>query len=241
MFKSINEENKTFTNKAVEQIKNLIINGELSPGDKIPSERQLAEIMNVSRPTIREAFKILSAMGFVNIKQGSGVIVADQSVRIDSLASLLFLRTDNIHELFEVRKVIETQIAGWAAQRGTTNFLKEIEMKEKSYQKVITNNEFKNKEDRETFISQSDQKFHLMIAEASGNEVILRLMNNLIDLLYKSRTQSMKIPGRVEQSLEEHIEIAKAFQARDVKLARKKMLKHLNSVEEDLLNELGET
>lgn len=239
MFKSINEEKKTFTNKVVEQIKDVILSGELVPGDKLPSERHLAEMMNVSRPTIREACKILSAMGLVTIKQGSGVIVADQGTRIDNLASFLFLRTDSIHELFEVRRILETEIAEWAAKRGTNEFLKEILTKtEETYEKVVVQNEFESKEEREVFLSASDQEFHLMIAEAAGNEVILRIMNNLIDLLNKSRMQSMKIPGRVEQSLIEHISIARGLNQRDGKLARKSMIEHLSSVEKDLVKEL---
>ena len=241
MFKSINEEKKTFSKKVVEQIKDLIMNGELKPGDKLPPERQLAEMMKVSRPTIREAFKILSAMGFVTIRQGSGVVVADQSVRIDNLASFLFLKTDTIHELFEVRKVLETQTAEWAAKRGTTEFLEKIYAKtQEVYQKVMIDDGFNSREEKETFLSHSDQEFHLMIAEAAGNEVILRIMNNLIDLLRKSRMQSMKIPGRVEQSLKEHIRISEALRKKDAKLARRQMFDHLSSVEQDLLKEMDE-
>ncbi len=239
MFKSINEEKKTFTNKVVEQIKDVILGGELVPGDKLPSERQLADMMDVSRPTIREAFKILSAMGFVTIKQGSGVVVADQATRIDNLAAFLFLRTDSIHELFEVRRILETEIAEWAAERGTDEYLEQILLKTKeTYESVVVLNEFESKEEREAFLWKSDQEFHLMIAEAAGNEVILRIMNNLIDLLNKSRMQSMKIPGRVEQSLIEHISIAKSIKQRDGILAKKSMFEHLNSVEKDLIKEL---
>lgn len=241
MFKSINEEKKTFSKKVVEQIKDLIMDGELQAGDKLPSERHLADMMNVSRPTVREACKILSAMGFLSIKQGSGVIVADQSSRIDNLASYLFLKTDTIHELFEVRKILETETVELAAKRGTSDFLNEIFAKtEEVYQEVVEDDCFNEKESREAFLSSSDQEFHLMIAEAAGNEVILRVMNNLIDLLGKSRMQSMQIPGRVEQSLVEHKRIAGALRDRDAKLARKSMLDHLCSVEQDLIKEIDE-
>src|SRR5688572_7071139 len=107
MFKSINEERKTFSRKVVEHIKELIMSGKLKPGDKLPPERELAEKMDVSRPTIREAFKILSATGLLDIRQGNGVFVAAQSVRLDNLATFLFMQSDTIHELFEVRKMIE--------------------------------------------------------------------------------------------------------------------------------------
>lgn len=239
MFKSINEERKTFSRKVVEHIKELLSSGQLKPGDKLPSERELAELMNVSRPTIREAFKILSAMGLLNIRQGHGVFVADQSARLDNLASFLFVHTDTIHELFEVRKMIETESAANAAKRGTSDFLEQIyETTRNCYDQVIVHQSFDSKEERDKFLSESDQQFHLTVAEAAGNEVVVRVMTNLIDLLRETRLQSMKIPGRVEQSLKEHMLIAEALKERDAALARQRMFDHLSSVESTLLQEL---
>lgn len=241
MFKSINEERTTFSKKVVDHIKELITTGKLDEGDKLPAERELAAMMNVSRPTIREAFKILSAMGFLEIRHGHGVFVADHTLRINNLAQFLFLQTDTVHELFEVRKMIETETITWAAEKASSEFLEEIAVKtEEIYHRVIINQEFDEKESRETFLSQSDQEFHLMIAKAAGNEVVLRIMHNLIDLLRQSRMQSMKIPGRVEQSLKEHIEIANALAERNVKKARQSMFEHLKSVEQDLVKEIDE-
>jgi GntR family transcriptional repressor for pyruvate dehydrogenase complex len=242
MFKSINEERKTFSKKVVDHIRELIATGQLKSGDKLPAERDLVDMMNVSRPTIREAFKILSAMGFIKIKPGHGVFVAEYSDRIDNLASFLFLQTDTIHELFEVRKILETETASWAAKRGTADFLEQIHAKTNEvYRKVIVDKQFEDSEEKERFLSESDQAFHLMIAEAAGNEVLLRVMNNLIDLLRETRMRSMKVPGRVEQSLKEHMWIADALLARKPELARECMFNHLSSVELDLVKELEET
>jgi GntR family transcriptional repressor for pyruvate dehydrogenase complex len=239
MFKSINEERKTFSRKVVEHIHELIASGQLKPGDKLPSEREIAELMSVSRPTIREAFKILSAMGFLSIRQGHGVFVEKHGARLDNFASLLFLQTDTIYELFEVRKMIETESAAKAAKRGTSHFLEQIlETTRDCYEKVVAGQQFISKEERDKFLSETDQQFHLSIAEAAGNEVVIRVMTNLIDLLRESRMQSMKIPGRVEQSLKEHMLIAEALVDRNVKLARSRMFDHLSSVEKALLHEL---
>ena len=239
MFKSINEERKTFSRKVVEHVRELIASGQLKPGDKLPPERELAEMMNVSRPTIREAFKILSAMGFLRIRQGQGVFVADQSERLDNLASFLFMETDTIHELFEVRKMIETESAARAAQRGTPEFLEQIyRFTCDCYNRVVVHPQFATDEEREKFLSDSDQQFHLMVAEAAGNEVVVRIMTNMIDLLRLSRMRSMKIPGRVEQSLQEHMAIAEALKAKNARLARARMTNHLTGVEKALLKEL---
>lgn len=241
MFKSINEERKTFSRKVVEHIRDLIISGQLKEGDKLPPERELAEKMSVSRPTIREALKILSTVGLLEIKQGHGVFVAAQQMRLANLASILFVQTDTIHELFEVRKMIEAESAAKAAICGTPNYLDEIyKLTKDCYETVIVNPQFKNNEEREAYLSESDQAFHLMVAEAAGNEVVVRIMTNLIDLLRQSRMQSMKIPGRVEQSLKEHMQIATALKENDQQKARSFMIEHLSSVEKDLLVELKE-
>ncbi|MEB3101815.1 FadR/GntR family transcriptional regulator [Ferviditalea candida] len=241
MFKSINEEKKTLTKKVVDHVRELIITEQLKPGDKLPAERDLVDMMDVSRPTIREAFKILSAMGFIKIRPGHGVFVSDYNDRIDNLAAFLFVQSDTIHELFEVRKIIETETASWAAKRGTADFLEQIHAQTNEiYKKVVVDKEFESVEEKERFLSESDQAFHLSIAEAAGNEVLLRVMNNLIDLLRETRMRSMKVPGRVEQSLKEHIWIADALVARKPELARDRMFNHLSSVEMDLAKELEE-
>jgi GntR family transcriptional repressor for pyruvate dehydrogenase complex len=241
MFKSINEEKTTFSKKVVDHIRELIASGQLKPGDKLPAERDLSEMMNVSRPTIREAFKLLSAMGFVKIRQGHGVFVADHGDRIDNLASFLFQETDTIHQLFEVRKIIETESAAWAAKRGSQLLLDEIAQNTKEvYHKVVVEPDFANAKEQEEFLSESDQQFHLMVAEATGNEIIVRIMNNLIDLLRESRMRSMKVPGRVIQSLKEHMLIAEALAVRDSELARARMFEHLSSVERDLIHEIDQ-
>jgi GntR family transcriptional repressor for pyruvate dehydrogenase complex len=238
MFKSVNDERKTFSKKVVEHIQELILGGQLPPGHKLPPERELAEKMNVSRPTIREAFKILSAMGYLMIKHGNGVFVSNQTERIDNMASLLFIQTDTIHELFEVRKTLETDSAAWAAKRGTKDFLQQISARTKEMYEKLREDRFDNKEAKETFLSESDEDFHLMVAQAAGNEVVLRIMNNLIDLLRESRMHSMKIPGRSIQSLIEHVEIAEALVNGDADLARKRMFEHLSSVERDLIHKI---
>lgn len=241
MFKSINEERKTFSRKVVEHIKELIATGQLKPGDKLPAERDLAERMDVSRPTIREAYKNLSAVGLLEIKQGNGVYVADENQKLNNLASVLFMQSDTIHELFEVRKMIEAESAAKAAVNGTPDFLDNIyETTRECYERVIVRPQFATKEAREAFLSESDQTFHLMVSEASGNEVVVRIMTNLIDLLRQSRKQSMRIPGRVEQSLKEHMRIAEMLKRNDAQMARFHMIEHLESVEKDLLSELRE-
>jgi GntR family transcriptional repressor for pyruvate dehydrogenase complex len=238
MFKSVNDERKTFSKKVVDHIQELILSGQLQPGNKLPPERELAERMNVSRPTIREAFKILSAMGYLTIKHGNGVFVSNQTERIGNMASLLFIQSDTIHELFEVRKTLETESAAWAAKRGTAQFLQQISIRTKEVFDILQEDHFENQEAKETFLFESDEEFHLMVAEAAGNEVVLRIMNNLIDLLRESRLHSMKIPGRSVQSLLEHIEIAEALIDGDAELSRKRMFKHLSSVERDLIDKI---
>lgn len=241
MFKSINEEKKTFSKKVVDHIRELIVSRQLLPGEQLPPERELAELMDVSRPTIREAFKILSAMGLIRIKHGQGVFVSDRTDSIDNLVSMLFFQTDTLHELFEVRKVLESQSAAWAAIRGSTEFLNQIyQHANEVYHRILQQDEVVDPDSQNQLLMEFDQQFHQMVAEAAGNEVLLRVMNSFMDLLRESRQQSMKIPGRVAQSLKEHIRIAEALLLRDEELARSRMFEHLSSVEQDLVIESEE-
>ncbi len=236
----MNEEKKTFSKKVVDHISDLILSGQVKAGDKLPPERELAERMEVSRPTIREAFKILSAMGLIIIKHGNGVFVTEESERRDNMASFIFVQTDTIRDLFEVRKMLETESAAWASKRGTTEFLVQIYLRCNEVFKIVSENPFSSAEEKEKFLSDSDQQFHLMVSEAGGNEVSLRLMNSLIDILYEHRMKSLKIPGRALQSLREHIMIAEALLTRNPDMARSKMYEHISSVENDLILEVEE-
>jgi GntR family transcriptional repressor for pyruvate dehydrogenase complex len=232
MFDSFHFEKKGISTKFVDYIKDLIIQGKLLPGEKLPSEREMSQMTNVSRNTIRESYKILAALGYVEVKHGQGVFVADENSSLEQWAATFFIKNDQILELFEIRKLLETQSVKRAADRATKEQIEHL--------KEITSFPADRMTEDKMFIAKNDQDFHLSLAEISGNSVLIRIMYNLIDLLKESRENAMQIPGRPLKSLEEHQEIVKAIEKRDPVLAEKQMLKHLNSVENSFIYEMKE-
>lgn len=228
IFNSIHLEKATISKKVVDHVKNLIINRKLKSGEKLPPEREMAHMLNVSRNTIRESYKILTALGYVQTKHGQGVFVSDGKTILEQFASTFFIENDQLRELFAIRKLLETQSVGWAAEKATEEQIKELQnIMEHAYSLAEEDNNCLT-------VAKADQEFHLLLAEMSGNSILIRIMFNLTDLLAESRRETMEIPGRVFDSLKEHTEIVKAVSDRNADQAKEQMLIHLNSVESAL-------
>lgn len=229
MFEGFKAERKSISEEVVHYIRDLIYEGRFSSGDKIPGERELALKMSVSRNTIREAYKILAAQGFLTIKHGQGVFVSDGEARIKNITSSFFVKHDDILELFAIRKVLETQAVVWAVG---SNFydhqLNELEGILDDAKLAVKCKDYEE-------LSRLDQKFHLFLIHMSENSVLYRIMMNLIDLLSEARTQSIQIPGRAEQSLREHAQIVEAIKQKEEGLAKESILNHLSSVEKSIM------
>lgn len=235
MFKQIHEKKQSVYQKVVAEIKRSITTGDLKPGDKLPSERELAEILGVSRTSLREALKLLAASGLLTIKHGQGVFVADkdQETLLNRFIEKLFIDKDKIEELFAIRKVLEVEAAVWAAQKGT------LEQKEKL--RLIVDNALEminTGEQNMTMLAEHDSKFHNSLAEATNNSVLVKIMHDLLDLLADNRSQAIRVPERPLKSVREHKSVVDAIIASDVEQARERMLVHLNAVEKDVLENL---
>lgn len=229
MFDTFKVDRKSISDEVVQYIKDLIHQDKFSPGEKIPGEREMAKKINVSRNTVREAYKILGAQGYLNIKHGQGVFISDEESQIRNLTSSFFMRKDDVLELFAIRKVLESQAVIWAMENPRLDHHRELK-------NILEDNKMalKNKASFEE-LALLDQKFHLALCRMSGNTILIRIMINLIDLLSEVRTQTIQIPGRSEQSLKEHILIVEAMITRDKKLAKQLILEHLSSVEKSII------
>ncbi|WP_100401126.1 FadR/GntR family transcriptional regulator [Bacillus sp. FJAT-44742] len=228
MFNFVSEK-ITSSTKVVEYIQQLIINNELKPETKLPAERDLAIMMNVSRPTIREAYKILSALGFIKIQHGQGVYVQNPKQRMDMFATTFFQTESSIFELFEIRKTLEPEAAYWGAVRATDEQLETLLKNVNGFYERVMSSEV----DASMF-EQADHDFHSLVADCAKNSVYTGIMNNLILLLKKVRTHTLQIPGRSLMSLKEHQYIAQAMHTRKGNEAKQFMIDHLNSVEQTL-------
>lgn len=218
----------------VNQIKELIGEGNLKPGDRLPSERELAERLHVSRASVREALSALAAMGVITIRPGEGTFV--QAVKngaiVEPLAIALLLDRQATLDLLEAREILETETAALAARRACPEEIERLE-------ELIKEMETELEEGR--LGEETDVRFHLAIAEAARNNVLCRLMYTVSDtirqVLRSSRQRLYQTPGNAEKLYTQHKAIYQAIASRDVRGARRAMAEHLKFVARELKKE----
>ncbi|TAN31773.1 FadR family transcriptional regulator [bacterium] len=218
---------RTVPDEAIRQIKALVASGELEPGHKLPSERTLSEMLGLSRPSLREAIRALGALGILEIRQGSGTYVTSLSAELlaHPLSFVLASNIPALQGLFEVRLMLEVGAARSAAARITDADLKRI--------KTLTSQLPGQIGDLERFI-EGDIAFHQMIHEASGNAVLVALMESLVILGKGSRMLTAKRREIRERTLAEHRQIYRALKAHDPDAAAAAMAAHLRHVRDEL-------
>ncbi len=163
------------SDRVAQELLKLIGSGRLAPGERLPGERQLAEMMNVSRVSIRSALQQLKAKGLITSVQGGGTRIAKAAEEIEhGLSSLVRASDDNLFELIEIRSMLEV----WAARRAAEDATPEQQAAIRAVCDRLDN----PKLDHQAF-AQIDMEFHLTIAKASGSAIYLHLMSMLEDVL----------------------------------------------------------
>ncbi|NFG03333.1 FadR family transcriptional regulator [Clostridium sporogenes] len=209
--------------QVIEQIKTMIISGNLQKGDKLPSERELVDQLKVSRTSIREALRALEIVGLIKCKQREGNFIRDNfdNSLFEPLSLVFMLERSNKEDIIEVRRIIEVEAAALAAKRITKDQLKKLEY-------IIY--EFKNSEDEKILVN-LDKNFHYEIAQASNNFILLNIINScstLIDSLIKNaRYKIMKNVENKKELVDQHEKIYLALKEKDSELASKLMKEHL--------------
>jgi GntR family transcriptional repressor for pyruvate dehydrogenase complex len=220
-FKPIKQEK--ISTKIAEQIKSLIKEGDLKPGDALPPERELVKVFNVSRASLREALNSLAGMGFLEMSQKHRTIVKSLvSGRMTEPLHLL-IKDDiqTVFELIEVRKSIETWNAYHAAQRAKEDDFVRLEKSTESMQAKI---------EQRISVVEDDADFHLAIAEATHNKIQTHLMFSIYDLLKESLGGYYE-SITMQDIYDQHCKIVAAIKKRDPELASRRMLEHLDYVE----------
>ncbi len=200
---------------------------QLRPGDKLPPERELAAIMQVSRPSLREALRALSMMNVLEIRQGAGTFVSslEPELLVEHLDFVLSLDDSTFLHLFEARKILEVGIVALAAERITTEEVRELEAGLVKSQQALG--------DPIAFL-QADVELHKKITQAARNPILSRIIDSIGKLSFASRRRTVEIAGIQEQTVADHRAIVAALQARDPQSAQQAMLCHLNNVEQKL-------
>jgi GntR family transcriptional repressor for pyruvate dehydrogenase complex len=210
------------------RLRRLIAEGRLRPGDRLPSERELAQALGVSRTSVRDAIRTLQMAGLLEPRQGEGTVVREISPEsiMAPLASALLARRDLLADLMAVRKMIEPAMAREAARRATPEEIRRME--------AILARQAAKIEAGGLAIDE-DTAFHDMIARASRNQVVLKVIDVLMDLLREGRERSLQVRGRPQRSLRGHRQILDAIRRRDPEGAARAMQVHLEQIEETLL------
>ncbi len=216
--------------KIVEQIQRRVLSGELKVGDHLPPERELAEQFQVSRTAVREAVKALSEKGLVQVFPGKGTFITNgtsQAVR-QSLGMLLKIGlADGTRDLVEVRYIFEPEIAALAALRASEEHIAAMQAAVETMDRSL---------DAADAYIEADLDFHLALAEASQNILILTLIDSFVDLLREQRMRIFHVEGGPDRGQYHHKRILDAIRNHDAESARSEMRSHLEQVRDDSSN-----
>jgi GntR family transcriptional regulator, transcriptional repressor for pyruvate dehydrogenase complex len=214
--------------EVAKQIERLILK-KLQPGDKLPSERELAEMLRVSRGSIRDAIRGLELLGLVEPRQGTGTIVREISADavVNPFANALKRRKELVSELIDFRKMLEPPLAARAATHASPEEVAEME--------EILRRQEERQHQGDAGVAE-DTEFHYSVALASDNSVVLRVIDILMDLLRDTRARSLQVEGRPQKSLSGHRRILAAIKRHDGEAAKAAMRRHLEDVEEIVLS-----
>ena len=211
-----------------ERIVDLITRGTLLPGQKLPAERELANSLQVSRPSLREALRGLSLLGVVDIRQGSGMRISQLKPEdlLGPLSFFILLDKSNLLALFEARIFIEGGLTALAAERATPQ---DVEMLQ-----ALVDRAAGSINQSEEFL-EADVQFHQLIAKVSGNPLLQRVGDSLRVLGRASREMTVNLPRVRQQSHLDHVEILECVRRRDGEAAGGAMRAHLEHVRDAYL------
>ena len=231
MFNSI--KHTKISEEIANQIKRLIIDGELKPGDQLPPERELIKQLGVSRPSLREALNALAAMGFLDVRQAKRTFVKSVTSKLieDPLSLLIKADDQKIFDLIEVRKAIETWAAYHAAQKASSGDIEQLGT-------IIS--EMKRAYEEGRSWEKQDADFHLAIAKATHNTIHMHIMSGIYDLLRESMAKIFVGREQVKKLIKHHHQIFIAIKNRSPEKAREKTLEHLNYVESEVKKATGQ-
>jgi GntR family transcriptional regulator, transcriptional repressor for pyruvate dehydrogenase complex len=208
----------------VQQVEDSILKGQLKPGDQLPAERDLAQRFGVSRTAVREAVKTLREKGLVEAYSGRGTFVTNgtsQAIRQSLDLMIRINKQEGLANLAELRLVLEPEIAALAAPRIEEQLLATM-------REAVAVME-RNLDDPDAYV-EADLDFHLALAEAADNPLILSLLDSIVGLLREQRSRIFDVDGGPERGQFHHKQILAAIENRDAEAARESMRAHLKQV-----------
>ncbi len=216
----------TVTHQVIEQIQTLLSGGTLNPGDKLPSERQMAEQLGVSRPSLREALRALEYAGVLVALQGEGVSVADGQTTLDNtLQTTHLVRQFALSEMIEARKAIESAAVKFIMIRAHAKDFEHIRQLHEATRQMV--------DDKKGFVM-ADYAFHRAIVDASGNRIFSSMHSTMGSMMKEFNFELLDTRVGREQVIDHHEQIVQALEKRDVDKSLYLMEEHLVRVVESM-------
>ncbi|MDR5683418.1 MAG: FadR/GntR family transcriptional regulator [Armatimonadota bacterium] len=213
----------------VRQIQELIADRHLQPGDRLPPERELAETLSVSRASVREALRVLNAMGLVEVRSGDGTFIRSAHAPVDPAVWALLPERQFLLDLLQARRIVEEEIVALAVHQATQDDLDQMQ-------------DLLNRRERELAEGKADLEtdllFHRLIAEATRNPVLVSIVRTLNEIWLQSREATGRAPTSPHKAQEFHQAIVEAIRMRDEALARGVMHRHMEDMREDIERQL---
>jgi GntR family transcriptional regulator, transcriptional repressor for pyruvate dehydrogenase complex len=195
----------------------------LQPEDRLPSERTLADLLGVSRPSVREGVKFLEARGRLAVRRGQGVFIQRPPL-YEGLRQGMSDQQPSFRQLFEVREILEVPAAGWAAD------IHDVEALAAVARALEELNRAAESEPRDwSLIRELDAKFHMLIVSAAGNPFLNQTLGVLNELMQSGMNTTLPVPGRLEKSRRDHARILAALEAGDVAEAKAATRGHIRA------------
>ena len=212
------------TELVVQRIKELLTRGELKAGSRLPPERELAEMLNISRPSLRTALKALSVMGIIRAKPGAGTYIAESlpEVFTEPMHFMTLINNTSAEELFEARRIIEAGLAELAAKRAQPEDLQALRDEIDGMRASMN--------DPESFLKH-DVRFHQAMDRAADNKLMSGVMDTIAHLLYHIRRQSISEARDFEIALKGHVKILEAIDRHDSQKAKEMLSTHLRDAQ----------
>ncbi len=235
MFKPI--KSKKIYEVVIEEIQQQIISGSLNRGDKLPTERDLAEQLNVSRTSVREAMRALEVLGIIQVKQGGGNFIKDRfdDALVEPLSMMFMLNESHPREIVDLRKIIEVESAYRAAERITDEEIEEL-------RDIIDQLRIQTKLKNEAMSVRFDKAFHYSICRIANNFLfsnILNMLSNLMDTLIEDARGIILLKEENQEVLiEQHEKIFHALERKDPKAAAHAMREHITLIINEYLSNI---
>lgn len=226
------EETGLVAEQVVTQVREMIRQGSLKPGDRLPPERELAKRLGISRASLRHGLRFLGAIGVLSSRHGSGTYIAEGPPALDSepLRILADLHQFTPDEMFEARKLLEVGLAGLAAQHAQPEHLATLAEEVTEMYATL--------DDPQQYLIH-DIRFHRAVAAASGNQILAALMNMVSAAMYESRRATVERATDLKESVEFHRAIYRLIRAGKSDEARAAMSEHLELAQRAFASEEG--